>query len=298
MISNHHPPKSKRSNNGAPDSNASIESVSNKGPLLTSTLAMFGPNSWIDLVRRYPDLYGNRTINTQQSDSICLDLAPLTRILNRWTTVNSAFAIKSSAFVEFTKCITIESLSTKEASERYTYEIAAKWLSNFRARSRPGEGLKEAESTHDILSNAFTASAYLANMAWISHKDSFNCSLSVMYDMGADSKKPTISLAGIIIMSILIGLDLLGLLATALYASWFLRWTGPLNAFSMMRLGSSIGDRIPLKTSADDDEVRVLDELPGWMGVEGDKSSGLVMLGGTAPLRTKWRYEAYVDKEK
>lgn len=110
MISNHHPPKSKRSNNGAADSNASIESVSNKGPLLTSTLAMFGPNSWIDLVRRYPDLYGNRTINTQQSDSICLDLAPLTRILNRWTTVNSAFAVKNSAFVEFTKCITIESL--------------------------------------------------------------------------------------------------------------------------------------------------------------------------------------------
>lgn len=65
-----------------------------------------------------------------------------------------------------------------------------------------------------------------------------------------------------------------------------------------MRLGSSIGDRIPLKISADDDEVRVLDELPGWMGVEGDKSSGLVVLGGTAPLRTKWRYEAYVDKEK
>ena len=117
MISNHNPPKSKRSNNGAADSNASIESVSNKGPLLTSTLAMFGPNSWIDLVRRYPDLYGNRTINTQQSDSICLDLAPLTRILNRWTTVNSSFAVKNSAFVVFTKCITIESLSTKEASK-------------------------------------------------------------------------------------------------------------------------------------------------------------------------------------
>lgn len=109
-------------------------------------------------------------------------------------------------------------------------------------------------------------------MACISHKDSFNWSFSVVYDMGADSKKPTISLAGIIIMSILIGLDLLGLLATALYASWFPRWRESLDASSMMRLGSSIGDPIPLEVSADDDEVRVLDELPGWMGVEGDES--------------------------
>lgn len=45
------------------------------------------------------------------------------------------------------------------------------------------------------------------------------------YDLGADSQKLTLSLAGIIVVSIFISLDLLGLLATAIYASWFPRWT-------------------------------------------------------------------------
>lgn len=96
-------------------------------------------------------------------------------------------------------------------------------------------------------------------------------------------------------VSVLIGLDLLGLLATAVYASWFPRWTGSLDAFSLLRLGSLIGERVPLKVSVNEDEVRVLDKLPGWMGNDAPEGEevGHIGLGGLGRLRTKTAYEAY-----
>ena len=121
------------------------------------------------------------------------------------------------------------------------------------------------------------------------------------YDLGADSQKPSISLAGIIVVSIFIGLDLLGLLATAVYASWFPRWTELLDAFSMLRLGSSISAHVPLKVSVADDEVEILDDLPGWVGSDAntpeDQQAGhAIELGGPGHLQTKADYEAYDGK--
>jgi hypothetical protein len=117
--------------------------------------------------------------------------------------------------------------------------------------------------------------------------------------MGSDSQKPSISLAGIIVVSILIGIYLMAILATAIYASWFPRWTGSLDSFSLLRLGSSISEKVPLKVSVDDDRVKALDELPGWIGShvhDGEtrsKEISGISLGGSSPLTLKSRYEAY-----
>lgn len=81
-----------------------------------------------------------------------------------------------------------------------------------------------------------------------------------------EERAPNVTLAGTIVVYILIGFNLLGLLATAIYATWFPHWTGSLDTFNMLRLGSSISEHVPLKVSVNDDGVHVLDELPGWLG--------------------------------
>lgn len=272
--------------------------VQNKGPLLTTALALFGPNSWIDLLTRYPDLYSERTIGnkTLLGDSkICLDFPPLSKILGR----NALTSLDSSSlfFDRTNQCINLHAQGTTVLTEIHAYQIAARWLSNFRAGSLITESADPPDfpitDPNPTLSNAFTVAAYLANMAWMTDTKGL---LTVSYDMGADSQKPSISGSGIITVSILIGFHLLGLLATAIYASWFPRWTGSLDAFSMVRLGSSIGDQVTLKLSSNDDELRMLDELPGWIGDDSDGKVGHVVLGGAVPLRRKRGYESYEGK--
>lgn len=163
------------------------------------------------------------------------------------------------------------------------------WLVNFRPRKISTD--EKDLSSEEVMANAFNIASYLANIAWITDTQQMNGSptLSVLYDKGANSRKPSISLAGIVVVSIMILFHLIGLFLTALYASWFPRWTTALDAFSLLRLGGSIGEHVPLKISRSDDEVKVLDELPGWVGCAAGDSQGRkigsVELGGPGPLR-------------
>ncbi|KAI9923768.1 hypothetical protein MW887_008396 [Aspergillus wentii] len=272
----------------------SLELVLNKGPLLTTALALFGPNSWIDLVNRYSDLYEHREIPGANSSFLCGDVAPLGRIL-AFNTIGSIAGDLYSTDINI--CVHPQAPDGK----KWWVSVlrAGSWLSNFRTANVAGPAGSDAVAAgNQYFANAFTVAAYLANMAWISEGFPNRNSLTVEYDMGADSQKPSISLTGIIVVSILIGLDLLGLLATAVYASWFPRWTGSLDAFSLLRLGSSISQSVPLKVSVDD-EVRVLDELPGWVGDDAqDEEIGRIAFGGSRRLRTKMQYESYGERKR
>lgn len=262
--------------------------VSNKGPLLTTTLALFGPGSWIDTVNRLPALYDDRNI-TQNATIGCIDVAPLGRILEG----QLLHGIIDAQINPINTCIREGTLSQSESTApgRDNAIRAAEWVWNFRLGSISDKGAQ-------TLGNAFTVAAYLANAAWMSawmSPSSKNLdTLTVTYDLGANSQKPSISLASIIVISVLIAIDLLGLLATALYASWFPRWTGSLDAFSLLRLGSSISEHITLKISSDDDAIDILDQLPGWVGDDTSSDEiGRIALGGTGRLQAKMNYEAY-----
>ncbi|QMW44316.1 hypothetical protein G4B11_007736 [Aspergillus flavus] len=260
-----------------------LEQVSNKGPLLTTALALFGNNSWLETLARSPGLYDRANIS-RVADDVCVDLAPLGRIFayhRLTTTQNSDFFM----FNDINNCVRPESLDPNLPTFHNALR-AASWLQNF-----------EAPGGEPILANAFTISAYLAISAWLSDIDPGTRSFMVNYDQGADTQKPSISLAGIIVMSVLVGLNLIGLFVTAIYASWFPRWTDSLNAFSLLRLGSSISDHVPLKVSVKDDEISVLDELPGWVGDDPQiEEPSHIALGGSRGLQGKRVYEAYDGK--
>lgn len=282
-----------------------IELVRNKGPLLTTALALFGPNSWLDLANRYPDIYTHRNVSYDNYTKFCIDLAPLSRILSS-RTLNTGVGDGTFQFpgYDINSCIIPSDPGEKEVSSAV---IVGSWLNNFRlsvSKTNNADLENDPVTARADLENAFTIAAYLANMAWISGGSYLGNSLTVNYDIGVDTQKPAISLAGLIILSVLVGLDLVGLLATAIYASWHPRWTDSLDAFSMLRLGSSISERVPLKIALRNDHACVLDEIPGWVGVddgleESDPRRGhveCIALGGSGRLRSGKLYDAYEEK--
>lgn len=162
-------------------------------------------------------------------------------------------------------------------------EVTAGWLSNF---------IIHDDDNADRLSNAFTAALFLATEAWISEVELG--SLKVNFDYGADTLIPTISKAGIIIVSILLATFLLSLFITALYASFSPRWTNQLDAFAMMKIGAAMSDKISLTVSTRKSLTSVLDTSPGWIGdVSGDSEEiGRLGLGAERRLDSKRDYLA------
>jgi hypothetical protein len=143
------------------------------------------------------------------------------------------------------------------------------------------------------ITNAFSAAAFLANQAWLLSAPDGR--LIVNHDLGMDMQVPVLSLTGIIVVSVVMGLFLLVLLGVAVYAWWTPTWTTTLDAFAMLRIGAAVG--APLRPTRDSDEaenerllffprngvadVAALDQTPGWVG-DASHAEGRGMVGQLA----------------
>ena len=267
-----------------------LEQVLNKGPLLTIALALFGESSFLDSRLKYPDayLYGgpytkeyqaytNSTSNGPPSKYLdtCIDFAPLDRLLL------DDIGQMESYLVDY--CIRIDPVRDHNSD-------IMKWLTIF------------AIGDIERMTNAFSAAAFLANQAWLLNNiDIDHRTLSISYDPGTPSQKPVMSLPAMIAISALLGLDFVALLAMALYTCWSPRWTSLLDSFAMMRLGAANADKIPLLVGRRTAKIKVLDEMPGWIGDETDQEEevGRLMAGANGKIRWGRRYTCYEgDHEK
>lgn len=162
------------------------------------------------------------------------------------------------------------------------YISITEWLTNF----------------YDIgtMQNALHAAAILASQVWLSLTDSADGSLTVYYDMGQDSTRPKISSAGMILLSILLAIDLLLLLAVAIYISFSRTWAGNFDSSAMMRLGAARADELPLQVISSEGKEKtraMLERMPGWVGdARPDDEVGALAIGATVPLKAGRRYQA------
>lgn len=263
-----------------PESSLALENVFNKGPLLTTTMALFGEGSFLANHLKTPQAYYgvNVTMNSDGTYSptnagACMDLAPLGFLLADdlgQTVVGNQvdYCIRNNAGGRNGNDIQDEMIS---------------WITNF-------------ANGNERLSNAFTAAAFLANQAWmLNNQGTGHKSLSISYDLGADSEVPVISRAGIILISVLLGLDLLALLVMAIYATIWPRWTNQLDSFTMLRLGAAMAEKVPLMVGRRTDHIKALDEIPGWIGdvAEPDEEFGRLGLGAPTMVSRKRRYRCY-----
>lgn len=121
---------------------------------------------------------------------------------------------------------------------------------------------------------------------------------------GTGIQKPTIALAGIVVVSLLLAAQIFGLTLLALYASRSATWTASLDAWAMLRLGAEIGrGEMPAVSGLEADRAAVLDARRGWvgdMGVEGREGEVEVRelgLGGQGRVRNGVMYRMVRGKE-
>ncbi|KAL4955506.1 hypothetical protein BDW69DRAFT_160697 [Aspergillus filifer] len=251
--------------------------LGNRGPLLTLALALFGEGSFVASRARNPSAYATTILAEGEDDEgayrwspdICIDTFPLGWLFS---------AHLSSS--ETNACIS--NRGGKEEEWKVAQEIG-RWLANFKGRD-------------EDLSKTFTAAAFLANREWIKYRvsDRYDRTLTVSLDSGADTQVPSISLAGVIVISTLLGIHVLSLLALGLYSVWSPRWTSTLDSFAMMRMGADILPELPMHLSIGTHKVEVLDSAPGFVGdaAQGERV-GKLGVGATAPIKSGRHFKAF-----
>lgn len=258
-----------------------LESVPNKGPLLTTAMALFGEASFI--ANRYfqPEAYIASSFELNMSRSgqnawHCQEMVPFAGLM----VPTAAPDADTLAIIDPLLTCADNMMGNKEE----VYEQIVSYLQLFQYEPA-------------AVSNAFTAAAYLANQAWLL-QNSQDCGGFVYFDTGAESRKPYASLAGVITISLLLSAFLLGLLAIALYSSRMPRWTSQLNSFAMVRIGASIADRISLKLVNEIPWLDVLDEIPGTIGSAASDVDDVheLSLGAPKPLSKDIWYHSFDRK--
>ncbi|KAJ5317150.1 hypothetical protein N7508_001658 [Penicillium antarcticum] len=255
------------------------QNIANKGPLRTVAMALFGNGSFPQTRLEHPHKV-IASSDTWEYSGTCINQAPLGFLFkSQGTSEQHIASLPTGCIADVDGGDVGDSLMT--------------WMLSFTPDKNP-------LTNEDFLAADFTIAAFLANQAWMEHSHG---GLMITYDMGADTQVPTISVAGITVVSILLGLLICILLPLALYASIALRWTPQLDAFTMMRMGASVADKVPLQIGREQGKIKALDEIPGWIGDYSETSEevGKLGLGGSRELGIERdrRFECYEgDHEK
>lgn len=260
--------------------NATLDVIKagNKGPLLYITMALFGDGSFADVRHMVLAAYANSSI----SYGGYIDIIPFIPLLG-----NPHSSFKASPG---NPCLTGSGLTGNGTRDRVynddtMHAIVAGYFFLFSEDPTYGP-------TAERVQNAFASASFLANDMFMTN-NYHEQGIGISYDMGADVQIPHISRAGIIFISLLLGLDLACLLALSFYSAWIPRWTRTLDSFAMLRIGASISEKVPLLAARDVNCIKVLDETPGWMGNASNGEIGELCLGGERPLEKMRRYHSY-----
>lgn len=234
-------------------------------------MALFGRSSFLAERVAHPEADITPTLNTSlQGYRNCVDFAPMGRLIG-----------------------------SIGDGDNYCIETGASRFRGYATNLMITRYITNFELDNDTLSNAFTSAALIANQIWLAHNTDSNIvgkSLSINFDMGADSQVPTLSRAGMIAASVVMGLFLAILFVLVLYSLWTPRWTSRLDAFAMIRIGAAMPDRLPLSIGRNADAITELDDNPGWAGdaAEDDEFVRRLGLGAPGIIHRKRRYECYV----
>lgn len=248
-------------------------------------MALFGDTSFIQSRQSYPQAYASVSdfnVPVEQVPAYagsCVDLAPLYILLNG----------TSPDFASIRGVYYYISNADGGVNRTDVNTDIAWWVSNF-------------NNDQERVRNSFDAAAFLATKVWMQNSISpLAKSLTVNFDLGADTQIPVISRGGMIFVSILLGLYILMLIPLAIYATWTPRWTAQLDSFAMMRIGAAVAEKLPLTVGQNKNTIKSLDEIPGWIGdISGEKAPLRLGLGAGRPLasRANRRFECEEEDDE
>lgn len=246
-----------------------LEIIQNKGPLLTTAMALFGrgsfpqtrlanPKAYATLPYTFPTNTSQMVIDANQACGYLLPLGVLLLDIE-------ANGYPDRGSKEGNPCI----FNSEGNNGAGVHDEVAQWLVRLTNRTEPAR-----------ISNAFTAAAFLANQNWLLNQRTTKGAdhLMVYFDEGMDIQVPVISTASIIVVSGLLGLYQVVLFALAVYAAWTPRWTRTLDSFAMMRVGATYAQHFPLKVASGIRDVEGVHRLSGVVGTADELVGGVQRL--------------------
>ncbi|KAM0722938.1 hypothetical protein Q7P37_001136 [Cladosporium fusiforme] len=269
----------------------------NRGPLVMIAMALFGPGSFIEdrTARPAAHLFPNQTstdpVEHSRFQENCMERAPFVNLLRPDTDLPRRRPVGSGGIGP--SGLLDECLDRRATVVNNIQEQLFQYVKLFFWNEVGVEGVDYNGFNADRIANAFTSAAFLANDVWLNSAN--GNTWQVLYDYGVDIEKPVMSLAGIITISVMIGVFLTLLLGLATYAAFSARWTDQLDSFALLRIGASIHGDIQFRATQNAQKVEALDRLPGWIGdvTEGAGEVGRLALGGNGRLDGRRKFEAY-----
>ena len=244
------------------------------GPLMTSVLAVFGNNTFFNTVASYSNY-------SSSNAALCQQLRfPFTGLYDDGIiNVNNA---GSSWWGQDSPEISCDSTNRDDTFLNALFQ----WLPNF------GVPLKATA--------ALTLANYYSNNALLNLGTGGGGAVPLVYDPGMDMQKFAMPLPAMIVISILLAMQLIGLAILAIYASRHNTWTESLDSFAMLRLGASIAENVPMISSSKSKEAKTLDEMAGWIGDAGGEGPGIgrLALGGAQGVKEEKLYQIISGGER
>ncbi|PWY83250.1 hypothetical protein BO94DRAFT_495556 [Aspergillus sclerotioniger CBS 115572] len=201
----------------APADPFNIEELYAAGPLMTSALALFGNQSFFSVARNAT----NSSTARSALSSICLfDAIPFTRL-------------DSEGFsTALDTCSELQWMLDNEDNDVFYLQLmytVYTWIASF--------------SENQTATTALNIATYFANEAVLTNTAAqgyTHNSREIYFDSGTVLIRPRWTLAGVITVSILIGLQVLGLCLIIAYCYSVPTWTGSFDAFAMLRMGAEL----------------------------------------------------------
>ena len=247
-----------------------IPSQTLSGPLLTSILAIFGNKTFFDTV-------ASRSNYADPDGMLCHQLRPpfLDLTISDGVSWGSAlFNASDSAFSPV-----CEVIPNQTSNDSLLLNALLDWLQKF--------------GNAELASAAFTLATSSTNMATLNSRynpHEYGRWL-ILASVGFGMQKPAIPLPIIVVISLLLLLQVLGLAWLAILGSGRSTGTGSLDGFALLRMGAALHMELPPISAMRAGELETLDERPGWIGGAGQegKTQKLVM-GGSEEVEQDTKY--------
>lgn len=215
------------------------------GPFLTAVLAVFGPGTFFTAAAE------NSNVSSTEDTTLLL----CRQLRYPFTGLGNYMSPPKSGGIGFTidwkpgdAPLTCYASDSSDDPVRPLLGALFNWLPNF--------------GDNDKATAALTLATYAAANAILNAgpKPYYNDSFPLYTSAGTSLQTPDITLAGMVVVSLLFGVQIIGLALLAVYASRRGTWTGALDSWAMLKLGAEIGkEGLPSTVSAFEAIVNALE---------------------------------------
>ena len=250
------------------------------GPFLTAIVAVFGPNTFFNTI-------ASNSNYTDAEQIICTQLRyPFTGLSSLNRNVDSIGHFSWNQAYPTLQC-PFGNLSDGVYSS--LLEELVVWLPNF------GD---DAKATAALTFATYAASNAILNVGpSLEYLFLYSCA-------GSDLQKPTMPLAAMVVITLLLAAQLVGLAFLAIYASRIPSWTESLDAWAILRIGAELGPDVTPVSTLEARRASVLDERKGWVGDAGVEGWEMgvecreLVLGGKERVRGGAMYRMVRGKDR